>query len=379
MPWNSIRSFNFLDWRSFSGQATSSNSLFFIPTELVFDTPLEMRARMTHTVGMTTIPASLSIVVPVYNEEANVPALARQLPEALAATGRVYEVLLVDDGSRDASWDRLKEAAGAYPHFRLIRFRRNFGQTAAMSAGIDAARHEVIVTLDADLQNDPADIPRLLAEMERNSYAVVSGWRQDRQDPFWSRRLPSMIANGLISRITGVKLHDYGCTLKAYRRDVLRGVRLYGEMHRFIPALCSWVGGEIAEVVVSHHPRRAGKSKYGIGRTFRVILDLFTVKFLLRFTGGPMQLFGKIAFAFGGAGALMLLVVGLDRLFGGGTAGHLYLIKRPFWIITPFMLLAFCMQFLSMGLLAEVQIRTYHESQNKPIYAIRETFDSPGS
>ena len=326
---------------------------------------------------MTTTPFSLSVVIPVYNEEPNVAVLAKKVHDALSAFGRTYEIILVDDGSRDASWERLCEAARTYPHFRLIRFRRNFGQTAAMSAGIDAAKHDVIVTLDADLQNDPADIPLLLAEMERNDYAVVSGWRTDRKDPFINRRLPSILANGLISRITGVHLHDYGCTLKAYRRNVLQGVRLYGEMHRFIPALCSWVGGEIAEVVVSHHPRVAGKSKYGIGRTFRVILDLFTVKFLLRFTGGPMQLFGKIAFLFGGGAAIMLLIVLLERLFGSGGAEHLYLIKRPFWVITPFMLLAFCMQFISMGLLAEVQIRTYHESQDKRIYAIRETFESP--
>ncbi len=328
---------------------------------------------------MTTSSSSVSVVIPVFNEEANVAALADKLHAALAGIGRDYEILLVDDGSRDATWARLKEAAARYPRFRLIRFRRNFGQTAAMSAGIDAAKNDVIVTLDADLQNDPADIPMLLAEMEKNDYAVVSGWRKDRKDPFINRRLPSMLANGLISYITGVHLHDYGCTLKAYRRDVLQGVRLYGEMHRFIPALCSWVGGETSEVVVTHHPRVAGVSKYGIGRTFRVILDLFTVKFLLRFTGGPMQLFGKIAFLFGGAGALMLLVVLLDRIFGGGIANHLYLIKRPFWVITPFMLFAFCMQFISMGLLAEVQIRTYHESQDKRIYSIRETFDSPGA
>ena len=328
---------------------------------------------------MTTTHSSISVVIPVYNEEANVATLAKKLHDSLSPMDRVYEIILVDDGSRDASWPRLCEAVSLYPHFRLIRFRRNFGQTAAMSAGIDAARNDVIVTLDADLQNDPSDIPLLLSEMEKNNYAVVSGWRKDRKDPFINRRLPSMIANGLISYITGVKLHDYGCTLKAYRRDVLQGVRLYGEMHRFIPALCSWVGGDISEVVVTHHPRVAGVSKYGIGRTFRVILDLFTVKFLLRFTGGPMQLFGKIAFAFGGIGALMMVLVLLDRLFGGGMAHHLYLIKRPFWVITPFMLFAFCMQFISMGLLAEVQIRTYHESQDKRIYTIRETFDSPNA
>jgi len=341
--------------------------------------PLEIRMGFLHSVFMSTFHSSLSVVIPVFNEEGNVANLTRQLHEALSSTERDYEIILVDDGSNDASWARLCEAATLYPHFRLIRFRRNFGQTAAMSAGIDVATKDVIVTLDADLQNDPIDIPRLLEEMERNDYAVVSGWRKDRKDPFINRRLPSMLANGLISYITGVHLHDYGCTLKAYRRDVLQGVRLYGEMHRFIPALCSWVGGDISEVVVTHHPRMAGESKYGIGRTFRVILDLFTVKFLLRFTGGPMQLFGKIAFLFGGTGLLMLLIVLLERLFGMGGAEHLYLIKRPFWVITPFMLLAFCMQFLSMGLLAEVQIRTYHESQDKRIYAVRETFDSPGT
>ena len=331
---------------------------------------------------MSTPHYSLSIVIPVYNEEENVAALASQVHDALSAMGRDYEVLLVDDGSSDSTWDRLLDAAKKYPCFRLIRFRRNFGQTAAMSAGIDAARNDVIVTLDADLQNDPRDIPHLLEVMESDDCAVVSGWRKDRKDAFINRRLPSMIANGLISKITGVHLHDYGCTLKAYRRDVLQNIRLYGEMHRFIPALCSWVGGPIREVAVDHHPRRVGKSKYGISRTFRVVLDLLTVKFLLRFTGGPMQLFGKFAFLFGGIGLLMLAFVLGDRLlystfFPGSIETHLYLIKRPFWVITPFMLLAFAMQFISMGLLAEVQTRTYHESQNKRIYSVKETFESP--
>ncbi len=325
---------------------------------------------------------SLSVVVPVYNEVENVPVLAEALHSAVSPLGRPYEIILVDDGSSDGSWDRLVEAANRYPRFRLIRFRRNFGQTAAMAAGIDAATMDVIVTLDADLQNDPKDIPLLLDEMEAHDSAVVSGWRKRRKDPFINRRLPSMIANALISKITGVHLHDYGCTLKAYRRDVLQNIRLYGEMHRFIPALCSWVGGPIREVAVDHHPRRAGKSKYGISRTFRVVLDLLTVKFLLRFTGGPMQLFGKFAFLFGGIGLLMLAFVLGDRLlygtlFPGAMETHLYLIKRPFWVITPFMLLAFAMQFISMGLLAEVQTRTYHESQNKRIYSVKETFESP--
>lgn len=321
---------------------------------------------------------SLSVVIPVYNEEENVASLAAQVHAALAAMDREYEVLLVDDGSTDATWERLCAAAERHPHFRLIRFRRNFGQTAAMSAGIDAARNDVIVTLDADLQNDPRDIPHLLEVMEADDCAVVSGWRKDRKDAFINRRLPSMIANGLISRITGVHLHDYGCTLKAYKRDVLQGIRLYGEMHRFIPALCSWVGGRIEEVVVDHHPRTAGKSKYGIGRTFRVVLDLLTVKFLLRYTGGPMQLFGKFAFLFSGIGLLLLLVVAGDWLFyPANHLTHQYLVKRPIWVITPFMLFAFAMQFISMGLLAEVQTRTYHESQNKRTYAIRETRGFP--
>ena len=326
---------------------------------------------MTHDKGQT----ELSVVVPLLDEQENLRPLYDQIRQAL--DGRyAYEIIFVDDGSTDGSFQVLEEFHDADPNVRVICFRKNFGQTAALSAGFSHARGGIVIAMDADLQNDPADIPMLVAKL-REGYDVVSGWRKQRHDKALTRRLPSRMANWLISKITGVKLHDYGCTLKAYRREVLQGIRLYGEMHRFIPALCSWVGGDIAEVVVSHHPRVAGQSKYGIGRTFRVILDLFTVKFLLRFTGGPMQLFGKIAFAFGGAALLMLAVVAFDRLFGGGGAD--YLIKRPFWIITPFMLLAFCMQFLSMGLLAEVQIRTYHESQDKRIYAIRETFDSPAS
>ena len=222
----------------------------------------------------------VSVVIPVYNEEENVELLCRKLHEVLPGMQRTYEVILVDDGSSDATWPRLVEAVKHYPRFRLIRFRRNFGQTAAMSAGIDHARGEVLVMLDADLQNDPEDIPKLLDRIDAGA-DVVSGWRKDRKDPFINRRLPSMIANALISKITSVHLHDYGCTLKAYRREVIKDVRLYGEMHRFIPALASWVGGQIDEVEVGHHARQFGKSQYGIPRTFRVILDMFTVKFLL--------------------------------------------------------------------------------------------------
>jgi len=320
----------------------------------------------------------VSVVIPVYNEEENVELLCRKLHDVLPGMKRSYEVILVDDGSTDATWPRLVEAVKRHPHFRLIRFRRNFGQTAAMSAGIDYAKGEVIVMLDADLQNDPEDIPKLLEKIDDGA-DVVSGWRKDRKDPFINRRLPSMIANGLISKITSVRLHDYGCTLKAYRREVIKDVRLYGEMHRFIPALASWVGGRIDEVVVGHHARQYGKSKYGISRTFRVILDLFTVKFLLHYSMGPIQLFGKIGGLFGIPGLLMLLVMvganGSYHLFG--TELGATLIKRPFWIMTTFMLIFFGVQFVSMGLLAEMQIRTYHESQNKPIYVVKETAESP--
>jgi glycosyltransferase involved in cell wall biosynthesis len=318
---------------------------------------------------------AVSIVIPVYNEEESVDLLCDQLHGSLATLGRSYEVILVDDGSSDRTWERLVANTRRIPHLRLIRFRRNFGQTAAMSAGFHAARGDVVVTLDADLQNDPADIPLLLERMDQG-YDVVSGWRRNRKDTFINRKLPSMIANGLISRMTGVALHDYGCTLKAYRRDVIQNVHLYGEMHRFIPALASWVGGRIDEVVVNHRARQFGSSKYGISRTFRVILDLLTVKFLLHYSTRPIQVFGRIGLVCGGLACLMLAALAADRVFG---LADPYLLKRPFWVITPLMLMAFCMQFISMGLLAEMQIRTYHESQAKPIYVVREMAESPAA
>ena len=318
----------------------------------------------------------ISIVIPIFNEEDNVAPLCAKLHDALSKTGRSYEIILVDDGSSDRSWERLKEQR--IPHLRLIRFRRNFGQTAAMSAGFHASRGEVIITMDADLQNDPADIPQLLEKM-KDGVDVVSGWRKDRKDPFINRRLPSMLANALISRITGVRLHDHGCTLKAYRREVMQNVELYGEMHRFIPVFASWVGGRIEEVAVSHHPRQFGKSKYGISRTVRVVLDLMTVTFLIRYSTRPIQVFGRFGLLAGSIGLLMLfgMIVGNAsfRLFGTTFAADL--IKRPFWIMTSFMMVFFGIQFVSMGLLAEIQIRTYHESQKKPIYVIRETVDTP--
>ncbi len=319
----------------------------------------------------------LSIVVPVYNEVENISLLIEKLHQTASSLSLSYEILLIDDGSTDGSWEKLMECSKDRPHFRLIRFRRNFGQTAAMSAGFKESKGDIVITLDADLQNDPADIPKLIEKMNQG-FDVVSGWRKERKDPFINRRLPSIIANYLISKITGIKLHDYGCTLKAYRRHIIDNLHLYGEMHRFIPALASWVGGTIEEVPVSHNPRRFGSSKYGISRTFRVLLDLMTVKFLLRYSTRPIQIFGKIGMIFGIPGLIMITVVLLGHLsfvlFGTEFAASL--IKRPFWVITPFMLILFCMQFISMGLLAEVQVRTYHESQSKPIYVIKEIVDS---
>ena len=320
---------------------------------------------------------AISVVVPIYNEEDSLTPLVARLHEALTTTGKSYEVVLVDDGSKDGSWDRMIELSRKYPGLHLIRLRRNFGQTAAMSAGFAEANGDVVITMDADLQNDPSDIPRLLAEVDKG-YDVVSGWRRDRKDTFINRRLPSMLANALISNITGVHLHDYGCTLKAYRKEIVQNIQLYGELHRFIPALASWVGGRISEVVVTHHPRRFGKSKYGIGRTVKVVLDLVTVKFLLRYSTRPIHIFGKWGLNFGGTGILMLLFIAAanisNRFFGTEFCSEL--IKRPFWVITPFMLIFFGLQFISIGLLAEIQIRTYHEAQNKPIYVIRETLES---
>lgn len=322
----------------------------------------------------------VSVVIPVYNEEESAELLCRKLHESLSTLNRNYEIILVDDGSTDRTWEVLTRMSKEIPCLELIRFRRNYGQTAAMSAGFHAAAGEVVVTLDADLQNDPGDIPLLLERIDQG-FDVVSGWRKNRQDTFINRRLPSIIANGLISKITGVALHDYGCTLKAYRRDVIKNVNLYGEMHRFIPALASWVGGSIDEVVVRHHARQFGNSKYGISRTFRVVLDLLTVKFLLQYSTRPIHIFGQIGGFFAIPGILMLMFIVAAhlsfQLFGTSFAADL--IKRPFWILTPFMMILFSLQFISMGLLAEMQIRTYHESQGKPIYMIREKASSPSA
>lgn len=324
----------------------------------------------------------VSVIAPVFNEEESVDGLCAALDASLQKLDRSYEVVLVDDGSKDSTWEKLCANADRYDHMRMLRLRRNFGQTAAMSAGFHAANGKVVITMDADLQNDPDDIPLLMEKIDEGA-DVVSGWRKDRKDTFINRRLPSMMANALISKITGVHLHDYGCTLKAYRREVVDRLHLYGEMHRFIPALASWIGAEVVEVPVNHRARQFGTTKYGIGRTFRVVLDLMTVKFLLRYSTHPIQMFGKVGAFFGVPGFLILGMLALGNfmyLFSQNPlAAYLVeLSKRPMWVVAPFMLILFCLQFISMGLLAEIQIRTYHESQNKPIYVIKDSYSSAG-
>lgn len=311
------------------------------------------------------VSVELSIVVPIYNEEENVAALYEGIREALAPASMEYELIFVDDGSGDASFKLLKGIAAEDQRVKLIRFRRNFGQTAAMAAGFDAAAGSVIIPMDGDLQNDPADIPRLVAKLHEG-YDVVSGWRKDRKDTFVTRKIPSMLANALISSMTGVHLHDYGCTLKAYRREVLDGINLYGEMHRFVPALATQFGAKVAELPVNHRPRLYGTSKYGISRTLRVVLDLMTVKFLLTYSTKPIQLFGKWG--------VYTLLAGF--LSGGMTLymkifEHTSMNRNPLLIMTAF-LLFMGVQFIAMGLLGELNARTYFESQGKPIYVVRE-------
>jgi len=308
---------------------------------------------------------NFSIVVPIYNEEDNISELYRAITSALDGTDTNYEIIMVDDGSADGSFNALKQIAAQDHRVKVIRFRRNFGQTAAMSAGFDAAAGDIIIPMDGDLQNDPADIPRLIAKLHEG-YDVVSGWRSDRKDTFITRKIPSILANALISRLTGVHLHDYGCTLKAYRREVLDGINLYGEMHRFVPALASQVGAKVAELPVNHRPRLHGTSKYGISRTLRVILDLMTVKFLLTYSTKPIQLFGKWG--------VYTLLAGL----GSGTMTiymkvfeHFSMNRNPLLILTAF-LLFMGIQFIVLGLLGELNARTYYEAQGKPIYVVRD-------
>ena len=308
---------------------------------------------------------NLSLVTPVYNEQDNLPLLFEAINKVMPTMDRTWEVILVDDGSQDNSLAVLNEYAKKDPaHVRVISFRRNFGQTAAIAAGLDYAQGEIIVLLDADMQNDPADIPMMLAKLDEG-YDLVSGWRKSRKDNAITRNFPSMIANRIISRVTGVHLHDYGCTLKAYRRDVLEGFRLYGEMHRFIPVYAHSVGAKITEMTVNHHPRKHGKTKYGLERTAKVVLDLFTVKFLISYSSKPIYLFG-------GAGGFLMVVSAIIMLY--------LFVRRIFFLVAiatspllqmsaMFFILGF--QSILLGLIAELLVRTYHESQRKPTYTIR--------
>jgi len=306
----------------------------------------------------------LSVVIPLLNEEENIPLLYEELNEVLPELGCEYEILFVDDGSKDKSLSLLQNIQEKDSHVVVVSFRKNFGQTAAMAAGFDYAEGDIIITMDADLQNDPHDIPKLLKEIEAGN-DVVTGWRFDRKDAFINRRLPSIIANKIISKTTGVNLHDYGCTLKAFRKEVIKNVKLYGEMHRFIPAIASGMGIDFTEVKVNHRPRRFGTSKYGISRTLRVILDLMTVKFLLSYATRPIQVFGMMGFVSGGIGFLIALVMTFQRQFLG-----VPLSDRPLLFLAV-LLIFIGIQFISLGLIAELQARTYHESQSKPVYYVK--------
>jgi len=310
----------------------------------------------------------LSVVVPVYNEEENLEPLIHELRSALDPLGKRYELILVDDGSTDGTYGVLSRLHKAEPRLKVLRFKRNFGQTAAVAAGLAYAQGEVIVAMDGDGQNDPKDIPALLEKLEEG-FDLVSGWRSPRRDPFWSRRLPSRMANGLISWMTQVKLHDYGCTLKAIRREVAKDLKLYGEMHRFIPAIAFERGARIAEIKVHHRPRRWGRSKYGIARTFRVILDLLTVKFLLSYATRPLHIFGLVGLISGALGFLIAVYLTIGKIFY-----QLDIAGRPLLLLAV-LLIVIGFQFITMGLLGEMLARTYHESQDKPIYVIKEILD----
>lgn len=307
----------------------------------------------------------LSIVCPIYNEEESIPHLYNSLIQSLDKLGKTYEIILVDDGSKDRSFEELKKLQANDTRIKVIKFRRNFGQTAAMSAGFDYAEGKIIISMDADLQNDPEDFLKLIDKINEG-FDVVSGWRKDRKDKTMSRKLPSKIANKLISKLTGVHLHDYGCSLKAYKSNVIKNVYLYGEMHRFIPAICSMIGAKIVEIPVKHHPRKYGVSKYGISRTIRVVLDLITVRFLQTYMTRPIQIFGKL----GLYSILMGLIFFVLTVFMK-FQGTLNITGNPFFVISIFSWLA-GLQLIVTGLLAEIQTRVYYEGQKKPIYVVEE-------
>ena len=314
----------------------------------------------------------LSVVIPIRNESPNIDPLYVEVTDALQRWGRSYEVIAVDDGSTDDSFERLVRYQRQDHRWRVIRFRRNFGQTAAFAAGFRHARGRLIATADGDLQNDPHDLPGMIRKVEEG-FDIVCGWRKDRKDPWLTRRLPSEMANRLISWSTGVKLHDYGCSLKVFRAEVVKPLKLYGEMHRFLPAIASEMGVAITEVVVNHRARRHGSSNYGLSRTFRVVLDLLTVKFLLSYSTRPLQMFGLIGVPMGLLGFLIAAYLSYERLFGYESIAN-----RPLLLLAVLLIFS-GIQLVTMGLLAEIMSRTYHESQDKPIYVIREMCESPQS
>ena len=317
---------------------------------------------------MSTPPPEISVVTPVYNEEDSVERLVVEVGAVLDEMRRPAEIIAVDDGSTDDSFARLSALRAREPRLRIVRLARNYGQTAALSAGIQHARGDVVVTLDADLQNDPRDIPRLLGALTEG-VDVVNGWRQDRQDKWLTRRLPSQIANRLIGGITGTTVHDYGCTLRVMRAPFAKGLQLYGELHRFIPALAADLGAHVVELPVTHRPRTTGTSKYGLGRTLRVLLDLLTVKFLSGFVTRPIQLFGLVGFVCGSVGLALTGELGFERIFLG-----VRLAGRPL-VLLAILLVVVGVQFVSIGLLGELMVRTYHESQGKPIYRVRDVLN----
>lgn len=314
--------------------------------------------------------AELSVIIPIYDEQENIQPLYEQLTEALQALGRSYEVVFVDDGSRDLSSERLRAIAVSDKNVTVVQFRRNFGQTAALQAGIDFSHGNLLVFMDGDLQNDPRDIPRLLAKLDEG-FDVASGWRKDRHDALVSRKVPSWIANWIISRVTGVRLNDYGCTLKAYRREALTDVKLYGEMHRFMPAFAAMAGATIAEIPVAHHARKHGRSKYGIWRTFRVLLDLLTVKLLGSYATKPIYFFGGVGFVLWALALLAFAIVVIQKV----TPPYPYAHNNPLLLLSVFLAIV-GVQFMMMGLLAEIAIRTYHESQDKRTYAVRTVIEA---
>lgn len=347
---------------------TSMSTDFSPPGDEASHVPAERAAVKATAVENRKAP-EISVLVPVYNEEESLPRLYEKLVSALDSLGRTWEAVLVDDGSKDRSWELLEEIAAKDKRIHCVRFVRNFGQTAALAAGIDYATGDIIIPMDADLQNDPVDISRLLQKLDEG-FDCVSGWRKERQDEFFTRLIPSWTANKLISVISGVRLHDYGCSLKAYRRDVIKDVRLYGEMHRFVPIYASWMGAKVTEIPVTHHARQFGQSKYGLSRTFKVALDLILVKFLSSYATKPIHMFGSMGFL----------------CFAGGFLGFVWMLILKFqyatsFILTPLpVLVAMCImlgvQFIFMGLIAEILMRTYHESQDKLIYRVKKTLNT---